>query len=86
MQKWEYLFLVASWHDDWKIETANGANIQNWEYGPTMYEYLNQLGEQGWEIINTHYHTTFNEEGHIPDELYEHYRIALKRILPDSSG
>lgn len=84
MQKWEYLFLVATWHDDWKVETVNGENIRDWEYGPTMYEYLNQLGGEGWEIINVQYFTTFNQEGHIPDELYENYRIALKRMCPEN--
>ena len=79
MQQWEYKFLIASWHDGWKIEMVNGETLTDWEYGLSMYDYLNQLGAQGWEIVSMQYFTSFNQEGHIPDEVYENYRIAMKR-------
>ena len=49
MQKWEYL----------KVETANGSMpyslngvaIKDWKKGPNIFEFIGQLGDEGWEML-----------------------------------
>ncbi len=43
----------ASWSDSFKISprVVNGQDLPNWEKGPTIFEFANQLGEQGWELV-----------------------------------
>ena len=51
MQKWEYLVLSTV---DWKKWTENGREIRDNRLvvgTPLLYDYLNELGKQGWELI-----------------------------------
>ena len=46
MQQWEYLFLglvMTGW-------IANGQDIV--PQPQDIYQYINQLGDQGWELVN----------------------------------
>jgi predicted peroxiredoxin len=54
MQKWEYLFVFASMTSDagdFHPRFANGQELVDWQAGPSMYEYANQLGKSGWELL-----------------------------------
>ena len=46
MQKWEYSFVFATVTDDGEFRPrfANEEELDDWQAGPTMYEYANQLG------------------------------------------
>jgi len=55
MQKWEYLFVfatIASNDGEFRPRFSNDQELDNWQKGPTMYEYANQLGESGWELFS----------------------------------
>jgi hypothetical protein len=30
---------------------VNGAEARGWKRAPVIHEYLNQLGEEGWELV-----------------------------------
>jgi hypothetical protein len=50
--KWEYL--VVSFHDQngWRARFVNGHELENWTQGPQLHHVLDQLGADGWELIN----------------------------------
>jgi hypothetical protein len=50
--QWEYL--VVSFHDQngWHARFINGHELENWQRGPQLHDVLDQLGEDGWELIN----------------------------------
>ena len=55
MQKWEYLFVfaaIASAGGEFRPRFANGRELEDWQKGPTMYDYANRLGASGWELFS----------------------------------
>ena len=50
--QWEYL--VVSFHEQngWHARFINGHEMENWQRGPQLHDVLDQLGEDGWELIN----------------------------------
>jgi hypothetical protein len=50
--QWEYL--VVSFHEQngWHARFINGHELDNWQRGPQLHDVLDQLGEDGWELIN----------------------------------
>ncbi len=57
MHKWEYLFVfaaIASDGGEFRPRFANDQELDEWQKGPTMYEYANRLGESGWELFSCH--------------------------------
>ena len=55
MQQWEYLFVfaaIASGGGEFRPRFANDQELDDWQAGPTMYEYANRLGERGWELFS----------------------------------
>ena len=50
--QWEYL--VVSFHEQngWRARFINGHELENWQRGPQLHDVLDQLGEDGWELIN----------------------------------
>ena len=34
-----------------RVQTIDGQKVDDWERGPTLYETMRQLGEEGWELI-----------------------------------
>ena len=53
MTKWEYLIIQPSEHRNVdKPWTVNGRELRNWKKGPDIYDYINQLGDEGWELVN----------------------------------
>jgi hypothetical protein len=52
MQKWEYLFVEAEGAWNPKVRYINHKEVADWRNGPPFHEYINQLGEEGWEAVN----------------------------------
>jgi hypothetical protein len=53
MSKWEYLSITArNANDDWRPQFREGVELSNWEKGPKLHDYLNQLGNDGWELVS----------------------------------
>jgi len=53
MQKWEYLSArveYAHWY--WRIRYINDRKMPNWKERK-VYETLNALGDEGWELVAT---------------------------------
>ena len=50
--KWEYL--VVSFHEQngWHARFINGHELDNWPHGPQLHHVLDQLGEDGLELVN----------------------------------
>jgi hypothetical protein len=50
--QWEYL--VVSFHEQngWHARFINGHELENWQRGPQLHDVLDQLGDDGWELIN----------------------------------
>ena len=50
--QWEYL--VVSFHEQngWHARFINGHALENWQRGPQLHDVLDQLGDDGWELIN----------------------------------
>jgi hypothetical protein len=52
MQKWEYLFVVAEFEGNhWHPAFANGHEVEPHDAALLLHEYVNGLGEQGWELV-----------------------------------
>lgn len=67
--KWEYLILDFGLN---RARSANGHEIPNWQRQPvTLVEYINKLGEDGWEMT-----------GSITGEDYNFGRLFFKRPKP----
>lgn len=55
-QQWEYLFIVAeavgSYGEEiWRPRWMNGREIEDWKRAPGLHQYANQLGSEGWELV-----------------------------------
>jgi hypothetical protein len=50
MQKWEYLTIRVT---SGQLYTVNGERLKDIQKGRPYVEYLNQLGDQGWEVTGT---------------------------------
>ena len=48
MEKWEYLVVQLDRH---RIATVNGVPHPDFEKGSHYSAFLNQLGEEGWELV-----------------------------------
>jgi hypothetical protein len=63
IMKWEYLtvgFDVTP--EGTKPRTMNNRELSNWQQGPGLYEFINELGEQEWELV-AHIPLTFTQSG-----------------------
>jgi len=71
MQKWEYLYTVNNF-DKYgkKVYRENGQELEGTF---SVYDYINQKGKEGWEIIS------FSRS-----EAYE--TIVMKRPLTEKAG
>jgi hypothetical protein len=48
MQKWEYLEVEMAYN---RVLAINGDEVKDWQEGTRIHAYLNELGDQGWELI-----------------------------------
>lgn len=47
---WEYMEVVFRDYGGYRPRWINGKEQQGWKRLPVIHEYLNQLGELGWEL------------------------------------
>ena len=54
MQKWEYIEITAPMRDDGKAVRLyrNGTEAVPEALAASLYDYLNKLGSEGWELVN----------------------------------
>lgn len=53
MHKWEYLIVTYGHaNGSWRPRYARGREMPDWEEGPTTHQFMDQLGEQGWECFD----------------------------------
>ena len=50
--RWEYLILSFHEQNGWHARFVNGRELENWQRGPQLHDVLDQLGADGWELIN----------------------------------
>lgn len=86
MEKWEHQLIIAEKYGkgifghvlpkevSWKVHYVNGESQQNWT-DVSLYNYLNKIGEQGWEVVSTTSHTIIRT-GTLP---VEHLYIMAKK-------
>ncbi len=48
--RWEYMEVVFRDYGGYRPRYLNGQEQTGWKKAPLIYEYMNQLGEQGWEL------------------------------------
>src|SRR5512139_764408 len=48
---WEYMEVVFRDYGGFRARYVNGQEQQGWKQAPVIYEYLNQVGDQGWEMV-----------------------------------
>jgi hypothetical protein len=49
-QSWEYREVVFRDYGGYRPRYVNGEELAGWKKGPTIHEYLNQVGADGWEL------------------------------------
>jgi hypothetical protein len=88
MQRWEHRFVIAEKYGkgvfgfvlpkeiSWKVHYVNGKQQCNWDE-LTLYNYLDQAGREGWEVVAMSPHLSIRS-GTLP---IEHLYIMLKREL-----
>ena len=86
MEKWEYLFVIATNEgNQWRPQYVNGQELSGWQRGPTLYQFANQMGEQGWELVAAPYTETAicgsDSWGNTHNTSYDTtYRLIFKRV------
>ncbi len=69
MQRWEYLFVIVDTDSGrWRPHYENDQELHDWFKGPTVPQYANQLGEQGWELVSSI--ASIDRGGYISDYQY----------------
>jgi len=56
MQRWEYLFIgvADTKHEDpsrWQAKHSNDGEIRGWRGGARLPQFVNNLGDEGWELV-----------------------------------
>ena len=51
MTKWEYLQVKPNHARGLRPQWINGQMLPDWHKGPEFFDYLEQLGDQGWELV-----------------------------------
>lgn len=49
--KWAYMEVVFRDYGGYRPRYVNGQEQSGWKGAPVIHEYLNQLGEDGWELV-----------------------------------
>lgn len=49
--RWEYREVVFRDYGGYRPRTVNGEEQKGWKQAPLIHEYLNQLGDDGWELV-----------------------------------
>jgi len=49
--QWEYMEVTFREFRGWRPRYVNGEELDEWKEEPEIVDYLNSLGEEGWEMI-----------------------------------
>lgn len=49
-QQWEYKLVTFHDYKGWRPRFLDGHELKDWSAGPLIHEYLQEMGEQGWEL------------------------------------
>ena len=50
--EWEYREVIVRDYRGWRVRAVDGRERSDWKNGPTLREYLEQVGKEGWELVN----------------------------------
>lgn len=50
--EWEYREVIVRDYRGWRVRSVNGRELSNWKSGPTLNEYLETAGREGWELVS----------------------------------
>ena len=50
--RWEYIIVTFQDYKGWRPRFENGLQYKDWMNLPLMYEYINDLGAEGWELVS----------------------------------
>lgn len=48
---WEYLVVSCQEYRGWRPRYVNGFEAYGWMEGPLIHDYLEQRGQEGWELV-----------------------------------
>jgi hypothetical protein len=51
-REWEYREVVFRDYRGWRARIVNGRELGDWKTSPTIVEYLEQAGQDGWELVS----------------------------------
>ena len=49
--QWEYMEVIFREFRGWRPRYVNGAELDDWKEQPEIGDYLNQVGQEGWEMV-----------------------------------
>jgi len=49
---WEYREVIVRDYRGWRVRFVDGRERSNWKHGPTLRDYLEQAGKDGWELVS----------------------------------
>ena len=49
--QWEYMEVVLRDYRGYRPRYVNGEEQAGWKKAPVIHDYLNRLGEEGWELV-----------------------------------
>lgn len=50
--QWEYREVIFRDYRGWRARIVNGVELGDWKTAPTILEYLQQAGQEGWELVS----------------------------------
>jgi hypothetical protein len=50
--EWEYREVIFRDYRGWRARAVNGVELGDWKNAPTIVEYLQQAGSEGWELVS----------------------------------
>lgn len=50
-ERWEYLVVSLQDHRGWRPRFINGQEVRHWTQAPLIHDYVDQLGEDGWDLV-----------------------------------
>ncbi len=79
MQKWEYLFITAHFTGgEWRVRWMNHTQeVPNWKKGPPVSVFVNQMGNDGWELVDSQ--VTYAPPAGFGGPTYYDYGLSFKR-------
>jgi len=52
-KRWEYLLVSFQEYRGWRPRFVNGEELDDWMDGPIIHDYIQNKGDEGWELAST---------------------------------